>query len=95
MAKRPLNDARALASFIRKCLEAFRESTVLRAILTLSVQNQVCPSDWKEQLEAAKTSSQYADIGREIESMIVRFEQDADETELIARIQKMTEGPIN
>jgi hypothetical protein len=43
----------------------------------------------------AKASSQYNDIGKEIESKIVRFEQDADETELLAQFQKMTQGPLH
>ncbi len=90
-----LKDARALAGFIRNYLDVLRESTALKAILEYSAQHNVCPSDWKDSLKALKTAPQYNEPGKEIESVIVRFEQDADETELLAQLQKMTQEPIN
>ena len=93
--KLPPQDVRTLVAIIRHHLEAIRESTALKAILRISVQHQACPSDWEDQLSVAKASSQYNDIGKEIESTIVRFEQDADETELLAQFQKMTQGPLH
>jgi hypothetical protein len=93
--KLPIKDVRILMAIIRQYLEAIRESTALKAILRVSVQHQVCPSDWENQLSVANASSQYNDIGKEIESMLVRFEQDADETELLAQFQKMTQGPVH
>src|ERR1700719_721703 len=94
LMKLPPQDVRTLVAIIRHYLEAIRESTALKAILRISVQHQACPSDWEDQLSVAKASSQYNDIGKEIESTIVRFEQDADETELLAQFQKMTQGPL-
>jgi hypothetical protein len=91
-----LKRTHAIATVFRMLLESKREIAALKAILQVSAQKRVCPLDWEDQLKAARTFPQYSDIGRELESSIARYQQDADETELLELFRKMSqEGPPN
>jgi len=81
-----------MARLIREHLRITRELAAARAVLQFAEQQGISPIGWEEQLQALKATPQYNAIGEELEPVIVRLEQEAEETDLNELLEKLPKG---
>jgi hypothetical protein len=87
--------AESITAMLRQHISLMADMITLTGILQASVDaGRPVPKEWMSILEKSRNSAHYRSLLERYEPLLSRFEQAGADNDLIAMIQKMSEGKL-